>query len=81
MTYKRTKFTYKYICLECQEATMFSPKERIAKGGMRCSACGSRLLEPSNASNARHNMPIHHDLKETWNEKYERQRSNENPTN
>lgn len=67
---KTPRFTYKYICLECGEPTRFTPKERIRKGGMKCSACGSRMLEPSKASNARHNLPIHHDIKEAWNDKY-----------
>ncbi len=54
---------YKYICLDCGEATHFSRQERIRSSGMRCRFCGCRALEPSKASFANNNIPIFHDKK------------------
>ena len=62
---------YKYICLECSEATHFSRQERIRSAGMRCRFCGCRLLEPSKKSFANHNIPVFHDKKAAYDARQE----------
>ena len=59
----RGRFTYKYICEECEEPTFFSRQERISAAGMRCGSCGSRYLNPSKRLNANHNIPLMHNFK------------------
>ncbi len=37
----------KFICIECDEATYFSTKERNSRFRLRCRWCGSSAIEPS----------------------------------
>lgn len=52
---------YKYICLDCHEATWFTRRERMKRGGMLCNYCGSRGLEPSKASKGPEAIRAGHD--------------------
>lgn len=49
---------FKYVCLDCAEATFFSRAERIKAARMRCARCGSIALEPSAYSEARTRLPL-----------------------
>lgn len=60
---------YKYICLDCGEATWFDCRERTRAAGIQCKYCGSRRLEPSKKSLARQNIPVFHDLKRAYDER------------
>jgi DNA-directed RNA polymerase subunit RPC12/RpoP len=70
---------YKYQCLECKEFTWFSARERTRSSGMRCSCCGSRILEPSKHSYANNNIAAFHDIKRDFDETLDEKRKGLKP--
>jgi len=40
----------KFICLDCEEETYFSTKERCSHFRIKCRWCGSTAIEPSPVS-------------------------------
>jgi len=71
---RKPSFRYKYICEECRQATYFNRRERTRAAGMLCRHCGSRRLNPSKASLAKHNIPIFHEFKLEYDAKVKEKR-------
>ena len=63
---------YKYVCLDCKAETWFERRERIRAAGLKCSACGSRFVEPSASSDANTHIPAMQDAKNDQDEEVRR---------
>ncbi len=63
------------MCLDCGGGTYFDRRERTQAAGLQCRHCGSRRVEPSKRSLAKHNTPVFHDLKREHDERIKEKRS------
>jgi len=66
-----------YRCGECRERQLTTARERTRASGLRCAACGSRWMAPSQAGEKR--LTEHDDLKRVTDAQQDAKRGVSNP--